>query len=51
MLADGEPCGFVPIPDEGIPCSRDTVTLGVDGSLSLTDLNSCTIRTWPGAFH
>jgi hypothetical protein len=50
VLADGETCGFVPISD-ATGCSADTVNVGVDGSLALTDLDSCTIRVWPGAFH
>jgi hypothetical protein len=50
VLADGETCGFVPI-SGATGCSADTVNVGVDGSLALTDLDSCTIRVWPGAFH
>ena len=49
VLANGTSCGFIDITGTKT-CSRTTVAVGLDGTLSAIEQASCTISFWPRAF-
>jgi hypothetical protein len=51
VLPDGTSCGFIPLTGT-TACNPDTVSVGLDGTLTTLDLRSgCTASFWPGVFR
>jgi hypothetical protein len=50
ILADGTSCGFVPLTGTS-GCSSQTVSVGLDGTLTTLDLGSCAASFWPGVLR